>query len=140
MWSVVTAFLPIGEGAGAVNFLGKIAASSEEISAGARTMQAVRAAGEAGETAAGITKNTERIASASGKAAYRIPDQLDHGARVIGEVKNVARQGLTSQIQDFISYATDRGYKFVLYVRSSTTFTPALQDAIRAGSITVRTF
>jgi Restriction endonuclease fold toxin 7 len=54
----------------------------------ASKMAGVRAAGEAGEALANIVKNTERIPSLTGAAAYRVPDILDSSAKVIGEVKN----------------------------------------------------
>jgi len=39
-------------------------------------MRNVRNLGKAGETAAGIVKNTERISSITGTASYRIPDEI----------------------------------------------------------------
>jgi hypothetical protein len=51
----------------------------------ASKMAGVRAAGEAGELAAGIVKNTELITSSTGSAAYRVPDILDHANKVIGD-------------------------------------------------------
>jgi hypothetical protein len=58
-----------------------------------------RSLGHAGETAADIIKNTQRIPSASGSATYRIPDQLLRSRQVISEVKNVAQLSLTNQIK-----------------------------------------
>ena len=68
---------------------------------------------------AAIAKPTTRIPSASGKAAYRIPDELN--SSVLGEVKNVKSLGWSSQISDFYNYATARG-QFRLYVRPDTVF------------------
>jgi hypothetical protein len=93
------------------------------------------ATGRAGEIAAGIVKNTERIESATGTAAYRIPDALNHIAQVLTEVKNVAKLGLTSQLEDFIAYAAANGYKLELIIRSDTKITPALQDALDAARL-----
>ena len=59
-------------------------------------MADVREAGRAGEVAAGIIKNTEHIASATGTAAYRIPDVLNHAGKIIGEVKNVKNLKVTA--------------------------------------------
>ncbi len=94
--------------------------------------------GRAGENAANIIKNTERIASITGTATYRIPDILEPAANLIGEVKNVARLSFTSQIQDSLYYALEKGYTFVLVVRQSTTFTAPLQALIDAGFVTVQ--
>lgn len=82
-------------------------------------MAGVRPTGATGEAMAGIVKNTTRIPSASGKAAYRIPDELN--SSVLGEVKNVKSLGWSSQISDFYNYATARG-QFRLYVRPDTVF------------------
>lgn len=102
-------------------------------------MAKVRALGVAGEKAAKITKNTRRIDSATRPGRYRIPDQLDDAARVIGEVKNVKTQGLTSQLRDFLTYAENNpGWTFVLYVRPSTTLTGPLQALVDAGKIVLR--
>lgn len=98
-------------------------------------MAGVRAAGQTGEDLAGIVKNTGRIPSASGTAAYRIPDELN--AATLGEVKNVSRLSYTNQLRDFSSYAQSTERAFNLYVRGSTTFTPPLQNAIDAGLINV---
>ncbi len=83
-------------------------------------MAGVRATGATGEAMAGIVKNTTRIPSASGKAAYRIPDELN--SSVLGEVKNVKSLGWSSQISDFYNYATARGLESRLYVRPDTVF------------------
>ncbi|HEY0785919.1 MAG TPA: putative toxin, partial [Acidobacteriaceae bacterium] len=66
-----------------------------------------------------FVKNTERIEDFAGKRAYRIPDQLDHANKIIGEVKNVARLDYRSQLKNDLTYAEKYGYTFRLYVRSS---------------------
>jgi RHS repeat-associated protein len=94
--------------------------------------------GRAGEAAAGIVKNTERIASATGTAAYRVPDALNHAARTIGEVKNVGSLSYTNQLRDFASYASRKGYTFELWVRPTTQLSGPLQQAISDGEISLR--
>ena len=96
-------------------------------------MAGVRAAGQAGESMAGIVKNTMRVPSATGGAAYRIPDELGNG--VLGEVKNMKSLSYTSQLQDFVAYSQSRGLTFNLYVRESTTFSGPLQNLIDTGVI-----
>ena len=113
------------------------AARSGETVAGAAT-RAARQLGRAGEAAAGIVKNTERIASATGTAAYRVPDVLNHSAKIIGEVKNVGSLSYTSQLRDFAAYAAQNGYTFELTVRSTTQLSGALQQAVANGSIVLR--
>jgi hypothetical protein len=93
----------------------------------------IRAAGQAGEQAAGIIKNTQRIPSLTGTASYRIPDELN--ASVLGEVKNVSSLSYTSQLQDFELYAQQQGLTFNLYVRGSTTLSGPLQAEVNAGNI-----
>lgn len=96
-------------------------------------MDGVRAAGRTGEERAGIIKNTDHIPSASGNAAYRIPDELN--SSVLGEVKNVSHLSYTSQLRDFTAYAQANRLTFNLYVRESTTFSRPLQNAIDSGVI-----
>jgi RHS repeat-associated protein len=100
-------------------------------------MKLVGEVGAAGEEAAGIIKNTTRIESMSGTAKYRIPDELT--ATSLTEVKNVARQGMTSQIVDFLAYSENTGRNFTLVVRPSTVLSSAVQDAVKAGRITLET-
>lgn len=97
-----------------------------------------RQLGNAGEAAAGIVKNTQRIPSASGTARYRIPDILDHSARVIGDVKNVGRQSYTAQLRDFAAYASQNGYTFELWVRPTTRLSGPLQQAVSQGDLVLR--
>lgn len=96
-------------------------------------MAGVRAAGQAGEDLAGVVKNTQRVPSATGSAAYRIPDELGNG--VLGEVKNVGSLSYTRQLQDFFAYAQAKGLQFNLYVRGSTTFSGPLQKLSDSGAI-----
>jgi hypothetical protein len=93
-----------------------------------------RSLGQAGETAAGIIKNTQRIPSASGTASYRVPDHL-FPEQLISEVKNVNYQGLTNQINDFLSYTQTQGIRFELIVRQNTEISKPLQELIDAGKI-----
>jgi hypothetical protein len=46
-----------------------------------------------------------------------IPDGYIPGV-AISEVKNVARQGLTSQLRGYTAYALEHGLSFDLYVRA----------------------
>jgi hypothetical protein len=94
--------------------------------------------GRAGEAAAGIIKNSERIASATGSAAYRVPDVLNHSGRIIGEVKNVGSLSYTNQLRDFAAYASKNGYSFQLWVRPTTQLSGPLQQAVANGEIVLR--
>lgn len=126
--------------------VGRVAVTAGNISAHVRPlltasarMAKVRAVGVAGERAAGIAKNSRRIPSISRPGRYRIPDQLDDAGKVIGEVKNVKYQGLTSQLRDFLAYAEQRpGWTFVLHVRVDTKISGPLQDLVNAGRIILR--
>jgi RHS repeat-associated protein len=94
-----------------------------------------RQLGTEGELAANILKNTERIPSLTGTAAYRIPDILNHEAGIIGEVKNVATLPYTNQLRDFAAYAGQQGYQFQLFVRPTTILSGPLQMEIENGAI-----
>ena len=100
-------------------------------------MAGVRAVGEAGELAAGIVKNTERITSSTGSAAYRIPDILDHANKVIGEVKNYTTTtvSLTNQLKDDLAYAAANGYTVELRVRQGAQLTQSVQQLVNQGTI-----
>ncbi|MDE2125653.1 MAG: hypothetical protein KGJ62_03605 [Armatimonadetes bacterium] len=84
-------------------------------------------------------KNTEWITLPSW-ASHRIPDELDHVAKVIGEVKNVKSLSYTRQLQDYYAWAVDNNYTLRLYIRGGkgTVLSPALQAMERAGKIVVR--
>ena len=129
-WGVESAVLPLGEETAVITSL--------ELGGGraASGMGSARALGEAGEAAAGIVKNTERIPSATGTAAFRVPDGLT--ATTLTEVKNVARLGLTNQLRDFAAFAKATGREFDLVVRSTTELSKPLQDFIRTEGINVR--
>jgi hypothetical protein len=92
--------------------------------------QISRALGRAGEIAAGIVKNTERIISTTNPGKYRIPDMLDPLKGVIGEVKNVCYLYNSNQLRDFIEFAKSNGYRFQLYVRETTRISAPLQAAL----------
>ncbi|MFO0339953.1 MAG: putative toxin [Acidobacteriota bacterium] len=79
----------------------------------------------------GIVKYTERILSASGTAAYRIPDILDHANKVIGDVKNFSSKlSMSNQLRDFISYAKGNGYIVVLRVADPSKVSKPLRKQI----------
>lgn len=105
------------------------------VSGNAARMAEVRAAGNAGEVAAGIVKNTKRIPAPSGSASFRIPDELT--ASRLGEVKNVASLRWTDQLSDFLSYSSTRGLDFVIYVRRSTRLDSTLTNLEREGRIKI---
>ncbi len=93
--------------------------------------------GQAGMDALDVVQNTERIGSLTETAEYRIPDILDHAASVIGEVKNVAYQGLSPQILDDLLYAQKYGYDSVLVVRQTTVLSGPLQNALGLAGTTI---
>jgi RHS repeat-associated protein len=114
-------------------------AISTESTAARGGLAAARTLGRAGETAVGIAGNTQRIASATGTAAYRIPDILNPASKVIGEVKNVGSLSYTNQLRDFAGYArANPGWRFDLYVRPTTQLSGPLQQAIASGDIALR--
>jgi RHS repeat-associated protein len=95
-----------------------------------------RSLGVAGEAASGLVKNTQRIASATGTAAFRVPDGLT--ATTLSEVKNVAKLSLTNQLRDFAAFAGRTGRTFELFVRSSTELSGPLQQFITDNNIFLR--
>lgn len=104
----------------------------------ALTNQAYRT-GQQAEQAVGALKNTLRIPSLSGTANYRVPDILDTTEGIIGEVKNVKYQALTSQIRDDIAYAQQTGMRFELWINKSTRLSGPLKQAAQDGEVLVKT-
>jgi RHS repeat-associated protein len=102
---------------------------------GRAAMEAISKLGREGELLAGIVKNTEKIASLTGTATKRFPDVLDKTNKIIGEVKNVKKLGLTKQLQDYLAHAAENGYTFRLYIRENTVLTKSLQDALDAARL-----
>ncbi len=66
-----------------------------------------------------IAKNTTRFVI-NGRG--RIRDYLDHSRKVIADSKFVNTQPLTVQMEDYIQYANERGYRFYVFVRQDTCF------------------
>ena len=75
----------------------------------------------------GMNKNNNLIEN-------RIPDFIDK--KVLIESKNVARQGLTQQLLDYMKIARDRGIPMQLYVRKAT----VLSEALKVSGIIIKYF
>ena len=93
--------------------------------------------GRAGESAADIVKNSYRIPSVSGRALFRIPDELSWTTRSLVEVKNVAYQHLSSQLRDFLHFSIENRLTMTLRVRPSTVLSLDLKQAVADGWITL---
>jgi RHS repeat-associated protein len=74
-------------------------------------------AGKVGFDLSEQVQNTTRIPAPSGKADYRVPDVLNEF--IIGEVKNVQKLHLSSQINDYMKYAQNNGLDFKLWIRGT---------------------
>lgn len=128
-----------GLGAGsayvAKNLAQAVNTSTPTAQAAASQMHQVREKGKAGEAAANIVKNTIRIPSLSGTAAYRIPDGLDYATKTLTEVKNYSgKLSYTNQLRDFAAWSQQNG--FTMYIKTNTrSFTGPLQEAIDSGLI-----
>ena len=74
-------------------------------------------------------RNTKRIPSATGKAAYRIPDGLTRTH--LYEVKNVTgKLSLTSQLKDLEIYSQQTNRQFVQIHKKGLKFSKPLQKLI----------
>jgi len=85
------------------------------------------AAGKTAEERVPGPQNHGRIESLSGKKRFRVPDRLNKTLKTIGEIKNVKKLYLSSQLRDLLAYADKYGYDFTLWVRPDAEFTPQLQ-------------
>ena len=92
------------------------------------------ALGKIGEFAAGIVKNTERITI---NGMTRIPDVLDKSAKLIGEVKNTSVVAYTEQLEDYVTYAQQMGYRFELIIRESAEVSGTLERLQSQGVIDI---
>lgn len=61
------------------------------------------------------------------------PDGLTEST--LSEIRNVKKQGLTAQIQDYLTYSQQNDLDFDLYLPPSATPTGPLQDAFDKGLI-----
>jgi len=69
-----------------------------------------------------------------------IADGLNRATGIISEVKNVRYQALTSQVQDYIDFAQERGLEFNLWVRDGARLSGRLQEARDAGLVNIIEF
>jgi hypothetical protein len=83
-----------------------------------------------------VTGVKQRIPSATGTAAFRIPDALTPHELI--EVKNVSRLRLTWQITDFLMFCRDTERMLVLYVRPDVSLTNEMLHLVNSGEITLR--
>ena len=83
-----------------------------------------------------LSKNTTRITNPlfSTKSGYRIPDVY---GGLVGEVKNVATQGWTRQLNEYSLLAGKKGKPFVLEISQRTEVLPSLQNAMDKGLVEV---
>ncbi len=87
----------------------------------------------------GWLKNTGRILEDEATGAkFRVPDFLQKGINILGEVKDTAKLNLTNQIKDFFAYAKDNpGMKVNFFTRNGTSFSQPLLDAIKQNGAKV---
>lgn len=99
-----------------------------------RALKAVRV-GARGETLVRKLNDigAKRLISIFGR--NRLPDGVNDIKRVLSEVKNVRYLEFSSQLRDYLAYATSIGYRFDLYVRRSTTLSGPLEAAVSSGRI-----
>lgn len=110
---------------------GKIVGNGVEVAVESATARAARLGAE-GEQAVGLygPKVGIRVPGANN---LRFPDNLT--TTTLTEVKNVASQGLTKQLRDYITISQSTGRTFELWVRPSTHLTPKLEAAILRGDM-----
>jgi RHS repeat-associated protein len=98
-------------------------------------MAAIASKGRRGEEAAKkVADIGQKVAIQMESGKIRVPDGIVPLVSV-NEVKNVARQGLTAQLRDYIQYASSKDMQFNLYTNEATKITQPLQDLIDAGTV-----
>jgi hypothetical protein len=74
-------------------------------------------------------KNTRSISAVVAKETITtIPDYLDDGAKIMGEIKDVAELQATSQIKAQLTWAKEHGYRHRIHVRPNTKISQWLLD------------
>jgi RHS repeat-associated protein len=91
--------------------------------------------GKVGEAVAGASKFTKGYFTVNGR--NRVTDISDPAGKVIGEVKNVAYQSLTTQLKDSLQIAQNLNYEFKLFIRESTQLSKPLQQWIAVNGVKV---
>ena len=82
-----------------------------------------------------VTGVKQRIPSATGTAAFRIPDELTSSELI--EVKNVRRLRLTYQIRDFLIFCKDTNRTLILCVRPDVILSPEMAALVASGELTL---
>ncbi len=134
---LATAVSTGGTSAGVAYIANNLSSTSNNVAhtvcASANSMQQVVTKGKAGELAAGIVKNTQRIYISATK--YRIPDGLDVINKTLSEVKNYSGVlSYSAQLRDYVAWSQANGYKMYLYTNASR-LTQPLQQAVNGGLI-----
>jgi hypothetical protein len=82
------------------------------------------------EEKVGLQGPKRRVESALEKEGYRYPDGYDEATGTLSEAKNVAYQGYTKQLRDYVAIAERENMNFVLYITESTVLSAPLQIAL----------
>jgi RHS repeat-associated protein len=101
-----------------------------------KKMAKVRMLGDAGEEAVGIVAKKKRIPSLSGKAKWRVPDELTDLR--LREVKNRAYVCKTGQIEDFLLYTQKFDMEYILEIRGTTKVAKTLLDLKKKNLIIIK--
>ena len=89
------------------------------------------------ETVRGLKKNNSHFTV---NKRTRIPDFFSEKEGVLIESKNVARQGLTKQLKDYLDIARKEGVRMEIYVRKNTYLTKPLLKFIKDNNIVLNYF
>lgn len=107
----------------------------------ARAMKAVTETGRVGEEAVRALEDIGVKQGFKVAGRSRVADGMNE--TTVNEVKNVARQGWTKQLQDNAEFARSTGRQFQLWVRggeNGTKLSGPLRAAVNAGKVVIRTF
>ncbi len=115
--------------------LGEVEVSIAGVPSGPAVAAAALAIGARGEQLVKGAFNIGSKVQTLVNGRIRIPDGTLPGR--ISEIKNVAYQPLTRQLQDYIQIAGSSGAKLDLWVRSTTRLSGPVLDASRAGTIRI---
>lgn len=116
----------------------KIARAGERVVEASKVAKSAGQIGREGEAAVRahykIGASPKKLIDMNGRK--RRPDGLNDVE--LSEVKNTSKQAWTQQLRDYADYAKENKIKFVLYVRPTTTLTPAVKNAVREGRVEMK--
>lgn len=112
---------------------GEMIGGGEKLSPGNKGGKGPNEIGSWAEKATGMDKPGEKQSFEGASGTMREADKMTK--TTVHETKNVKYQHLSTQIKDYIKFASDKGQKFILWLRGDTKVSKQLQEQINNGAV-----